>query len=47
MVVVDVIKLFVLNRVELDGDDMIAWVAIVGEVEQAKVLTWEDRGEIC
>ncbi|KAL0911741.1 hypothetical protein M5K25_019901 [Dendrobium thyrsiflorum] len=46
VIVVDVIKLPVLYGIELDGDDVVAGIAVIGEVEEAKVLAWEDGGEV-
>lgn len=45
MVIVNVLKLLILKNVELDGENMVVGIAVVGEVEEAEMLGRAGAGE--
>ncbi|KAI5325703.1 hypothetical protein L3X38_034777 [Prunus dulcis] len=45
MVIIDVIKLFALDGVELYSKNLIVGIAVVGLTEKAKLLAWKSSGK--
>lgn len=46
MVIIDVIEFEVLDGVELDGEDMVGEIAVIGVVKEAEVLAGEGTVEV-